>query len=703
MTSMEPGMLLKSRYKILEQLGKGGMGEVYLAIDETLDTKVAVKANHNLSTHTSAQFIREARLLASLKHPNLPRVIDYFTENDSQYLVMDFIPGDNLKEIVEKKKEFTQPMILKWATQLANALTYLHTQDPPIFHRDIKPANIKLMPSGEVVLVDFGIAKTGDASQETQTGAWAFSPGFAPPEQVSGMRTGPYSDQFSLAATLYYLLTGKPPADSARRMMGEEEYVPLIQIIPTLPPHFSAAIDKALSIKPEARFASVTDFSSALINPVPLQDPTFSQQTVVATRGAIPPQYMPPTYAPTPDISPKSQKKGFPVLAVIIGLVVLAGVGVGGLFLLKSLGKIPTAQPPIISTTEVPVETVALIDPTEVTSAPEETAIKTTEPAPTPFLPPTPEAAAFTPLKNGKVAFISDRQADGYQQVWLMEIGKDTNGNLVAQNFKQLTFSPDNKSNPAWSPDGSKLLYSGWSTETSVNGNAFANDIWMIDLANLEQPPVDLSRKAGDDLYAAWAPNGKHIAFTSYYREDKVPQLFIMKTDGSDQKLLTTLGFAELYSTWTPNGDWLLYSYVVGPLDKIQFSVLQMRDQYSLFEKYKKFDNSSNEGRLGNVLEPALSFDGSTIAYTHIFMEERNIYSAVFADKGRTVSQLTGSNNDYAPCWSPDGRFILFTSERDGDPEVYIMDANGENELNLTLLPSTDKDPAWQPPQIQSQ
>lgn len=691
MTAMEPGLLLKSRYKVLEQLGKGGMGEVYLAMDESLDTKVAVKANHNLSQHTSAQFIREARLLASLKHANLPRVIDYFTENDSQYLVMDFIPGDNLKEMVESKKQFTFDQINKWAIQLGSALTYLHTQEIPIYHRDIKPANIKVTPSGDVVLVDFGIAKTGDASQETQTGAWAFSPGFAPPEQVSGMRTGPYSDQFSLAATLYYLFAGKPPADSARRLMGEEEYVTLTQINASIPAHFAAAIDKALSIKPEARFASVASFISSLTNPNALPETVASQKTVMVNRAPVPPPVQTPFNQPGSGTTPQMRKKASPVW-LIVGVLVFVGVVVGGFLTLKAMGVIGRPSVPAAPTATIQSNNAAVPTNTVEAAVPPTATVEAAPPTATAS--PTADAAAFVKIGNGgKVAFISDRQADGYQQVWIMDVGYDSNKNLVAQNMKQVTFSPDNKSKPSWSPDGTKIIYSGWSTDVSPNGDALADDIWMIDITQPDAPPIDLTRRAGNDSFASWSPSGKYIAFTSYYREDKTPQLFIMNPDGTKQTLLTTLGFAESYATWTPKGDWLLYVYSTGQLD-----VLQMRDQYSLFTKYKKYDQSSNEGRLGNVLEPSLSLDGSTLVYTHFFNNERNIFTAAFADKGRTTAQLTTTGVDYAPCWSPDGKWILFTSERDGDPEIYIMDATGGNLTNLTQLPSTDKDPAWQPP-----
>lgn len=672
------------------------MGEVYLAMDETLDTKVAVKANHNLSQHTSSQFIREAKLLASLKHPNLPRVIDYFTENDSQYLVMDFIPGENLKELVESKKHFTFEQIQKWAAQLGRALTYLHTQEIPIYHRDIKPANIKVTPAGDVVLVDFGIAKTGDASQETQTGAWAFSPGFAPPEQVSGMRTGPYSDQFSLASTIYYLFAGKPPADSARRLMGEEEYITLNKINTSIPAYFAAAIDKALSIKPEGRFSNVTSFVEALTNPNALPETEAAQRTVMINRTPVPPPVQTPFNQPGSDSSAQVRKKTSPVW-MILGVLAFIGVVIGGYFALKAAGIIGTTAAALPTATQQAQQ----VDTPTSTSEAEITPTATVEAAtPTLTTTPTADPAAFVPIGNGgKVAFISDRQGDGYQQVWMMEVGYDGNNKLVGQNLQQLTFSADNKSSPAWSPDGTKIIYSGWSTQMSVNGSSFADDIWMIDITQPDTPPVDLSLRVGDDRYAAWSPTNKLIAFTSYYREDKTPQLVVMNSDGSKQELLSIMGFSDTYATWSPNGDWLLYTYTTGELH-----VLQMISLFNIVKKsprtpqdFQKFDRTSNEGRLGNVSEPAFSFDGSMLAYTHVFGGKSNIYTAVYSDRGRTSAQLTDTDKDFAPCWSSDNKWILFTSERDGDPELYIMDAAGGNQTNLSQFSSTDKDPAWQP------
>jgi serine/threonine-protein kinase len=217
---LQPSDILNQRYRIEGQLGKGGMGAVYLAHDMTLDIKVAVKENLNLNPESERQFRREARLLATLRHPNLPRVTDHFILEDRQYLVMDYIEGVDLSARVARQPA-TIDEVIDWGAAIADALYYLHTRQPPIIHRDIKPANLKLQADGRVVLVDFGIAKVFDQAQTT-TGARGLTPGFSPPEQYGGQRTDSRSDQYALAATLYSLITNKRPTDSIQRMLGKE-------------------------------------------------------------------------------------------------------------------------------------------------------------------------------------------------------------------------------------------------------------------------------------------------------------------------------------------------------------------------------------------------------------------------------------------------------------------------------------------------
>jgi len=234
-----PDTILDERYRIIEKLGQGGMGAVYLAWDQRLEIRVAVKVNFNPAPQGRGQFLKEAQLLASLHHPNLPRVTDYFIIEKEQFLVMDYIPGDDLGSYLTREGAQKLENVMFWADQLCDALNYMHNQDPPVTHRDIKPANIKLTPAGNAILVDFGIAKADQVQALTSTGASGYTPGYAPPEQYGGARTGPFSDQFSLAATLYALLSGDKPADSIQRVLGKEELIPLHNLNPRTPLNIS--------------------------------------------------------------------------------------------------------------------------------------------------------------------------------------------------------------------------------------------------------------------------------------------------------------------------------------------------------------------------------------------------------------------------------------------------------------------------------
>ncbi|NJN15446.1 MAG: serine/threonine protein kinase [Oscillochloris sp.] len=155
-----PGTVGNGRYQITGRIGQGGMGAVYEAVDMRLGTQVALKQPTLNSQHAGLAFEREAKLLARLRHPALPIVSDYFTEDGPQYLVMEYIPGDELAKMLEQQGDpFPVATVLAWADTILGALEYLHGQQPPVIHRDIKPHNLKLTPSGAIVLLDFGIAK----------------------------------------------------------------------------------------------------------------------------------------------------------------------------------------------------------------------------------------------------------------------------------------------------------------------------------------------------------------------------------------------------------------------------------------------------------------------------------------------------------------------------------------------------------------
>jgi serine/threonine-protein kinase len=261
--ALKPGVILRDRYRIDGQLGKGGMGTVYLAYDQTLELPVAVKENLSPSPEAERQFRREAILLAGLRHNNLPRVSNHFIIEDRQYLVMDYVTGEDLHTRTQQKCP-TVDEVLLWADAVCDALSYLHTRDPPVIHRDIKPSNIKVQPDGAIMLVDFGIAKEFDLGTTTTTGARGLTPGFSPPEQYGLRRTDARSDQYSLAATLYDLLTGQRPTDSFERLFRRKPITPVHELNPSLPAGLEIALHRAMELEPDDRFPDIESFRGAL-------------------------------------------------------------------------------------------------------------------------------------------------------------------------------------------------------------------------------------------------------------------------------------------------------------------------------------------------------------------------------------------------------------------------------------------------------
>ncbi len=218
---IETGTILQDRYLIDKQIGAGGMGAVYVATDQRFGSTVAIKETFFTDENLRRAFEREARLLNSLRHPALVRVSDHFDDGNGQFLVMEYIPGEDLSELmISRGTAFSVSEVMTWADQLLDALDYLHTQEMPIVHRDIKPQNLKLTLRGQIMLLDFGLAKGNPANSDHQTNTksvFGFSRIYAPLEQIQGTGTDPRSDFYSLAATMYHLLTGAPPEDALTR------------------------------------------------------------------------------------------------------------------------------------------------------------------------------------------------------------------------------------------------------------------------------------------------------------------------------------------------------------------------------------------------------------------------------------------------------------------------------------------------------
>ncbi len=280
LTPLKAGEVLRGRYRINRIIGQGGMGSIYLADDLRLEGRQCalkeVEHDRSLSAEmlkqAREQFLREATVLARLDHPNLPKVSDFFSIGGRDYLVMDYVPGKDLRTLMNEARQksafLPESEVLGWAAQLADALIYMHNQLPPILHRDIKPSNLKLTPSGLVKLVDFGLVKILASDDVTVTVLQGRGTAlYTPLEQYGGDagHTDARSDIYAFGATLYHLLTNHPPPEARELFLQPEKLIPIRQINPAVDAHTEQAIQWAMSLHPDERPQDVETFRRALL------------------------------------------------------------------------------------------------------------------------------------------------------------------------------------------------------------------------------------------------------------------------------------------------------------------------------------------------------------------------------------------------------------------------------------------------------
>jgi serine/threonine-protein kinase len=297
---LEPDITLQDRYRIVQALGGGGMGQVYLAHDTRLaDKPCAVKelapdphATPQEQEQAADQFRREAAILAHLNHPNLPNVYDHFQERECFYLVMDYVKGENLSDrLIQSPDGLPQETVVEWAIQLCDVLDYLHSQMPPVIFRDMKPDNVMITPEETVKLIDFGVARLFDPTKRTDTLKMGTA-GYAPPEQYAGQgQTTARSDIYALGATLHELLTGTDPTTHPF------VFTPPRVLNPSISPSLSEVVMRAVNLDPADRFPSARVMKEALekttrprfhLPSIQRQDSTGTQVMPEATAGALP-------------------------------------------------------------------------------------------------------------------------------------------------------------------------------------------------------------------------------------------------------------------------------------------------------------------------------------------------------------------------------------------------------------------------------
>jgi eukaryotic-like serine/threonine-protein kinase len=277
---LKTGEVLRGRYRICERIGQGGMGNIYLADDLRLEGRQCAlkEVEHDRTVpakmlkEARQQFLHEATVLARLDHPNLPKVSDFFSNGPRDYLVMDYIPGKDLRlRMLDAKHQnifLPEEEVLSWANQLADALSYLHNQTPPLVHRDVKPSNLKITPNGLLKLVDFGLVKALVPDEMTITVIQGRGTAlYTPLEQYGGdgLHTDIRSDIYAFGCTLYHLLTNTPPTDARERFLHPSSLPMPRTLNPAISPRTERAILWAMELHPDDRPASDEDFRQILI------------------------------------------------------------------------------------------------------------------------------------------------------------------------------------------------------------------------------------------------------------------------------------------------------------------------------------------------------------------------------------------------------------------------------------------------------
>lgn len=259
----EIGTVIDGKYEILKEIGRGGMSVVYLAMDKHLNKQWAVKEIRKKGSGKNDEIVvnsllAEANMMKKLDHPALPRIVDIIDNGVTIYVVMDYIEGESLDKILNEYGAQPEELVVNWAKQLCDALSYLHSQKPPIIYRDMKPANVMLKPEGNIKIIDFGIAREYKEQNLADTTVLG-TKGYAPPEQYSG-QTDPRSDIFALGMTMHHLLTGVDPRNG-------EAYAPVRQWNPELSEGIEIIIDRCVEPAAENRYQSCADLLYDLEHP----------------------------------------------------------------------------------------------------------------------------------------------------------------------------------------------------------------------------------------------------------------------------------------------------------------------------------------------------------------------------------------------------------------------------------------------------
>ena len=685
------------RYLITEAMGEGGMATVYKAYDKRLDREVAIKVILPGFTHSEEflkRFDREAKVVAQLTHPNIVSVIDYGTEKDIPYIVMEFVSGGSLKDLLGKPIPWHEAA--RRLAPVARALEYAHNED--VIHRDIKPANILVTKSGDFMLSDFGIAKTlgaDELTKLTRTGVGIGTPAYMAPEQGMGKDIDQRVDIYSLGIVFYEMVTGRTPyqADTPIAIMMKHINEPLPrprEFTKGLPEQVERILYKALSKNPEQRYQTMGEFAQALESLTQIDQVATAREKIaqsiptvidpsalpstVAVEAPPPPVYVPPTRVEAPPTKIEPEKKTLKerlglwgIAGIVMASLACCAVVVGGSYLYFSQPD-ATRTPRPTKTEEVAVaeseeQETATPEPGTTIEPPTEVPVQITD-TPQPTLTPSetqPPTLTFTPLPQYDLAFASDR--DGEFAIYLMDSRTGS--------YKMIE-RPSGYER-AWWPSfcGGQIA-----AEVYDINNELPQAIYLI---NPDGGAAKLSLPGGVERAGVprCNPDGSYLVYSADVGD--IWGLFIYQF--STQKTYQVYpedGFVSGYASWPLQGDNFI------------FQVITVENYVNLI--YRMEIIPTQYQKTGSGGNPSLSPDGSQITYSCQSQGDDRVLCvaspgganerSLVLVKRKSISGVGGIQP--ASVWSADGQWIYFASAEDGDWDIYRIRPDGSGKENLT-------------------
>lgn len=637
------GDLILDRYSVVRLLGSGGFGAVYLAEDQRLRRLVAIKEMDEARLSADGQraaaemFEHEACMLAQLNHPGLTRIWDYFQEGSRAFLVMEYVPGHTLRDVLAQHGgPLPEAFVLACALQLCDVLAYLHSHRPPIIFRDLKPANIMVaapldpadangdaasLDPPSLKLIDFGIARLFRPEQTSDTLVIG-TPGYAPPEQYGHGQTDERSDIYSLGATLHHLLGGQAPTGL------------LMLALPDLNPAISLAlarvVARATALNPHDRYPNIDAMRRDLHAIIRAQAEAMPGRKLA--QQITPPGRATVQLPPPPTLAPQRPRPGPPVSLALLVILLLGVVALGAIMVRAIRTSTPRPSQPAIAS-----------------------------PGAHPTLPPARVEWAL-PGASGRIAF-GQRDDQGAYDIFVAA--------LDSAQARQITHDRGAYS-PAWSPDGRQLAITR--NETIVVGS-------------VDGLTEQISPEGFEARYPAWSPDSRLLAFAARQSADQPWRLAIVNLANREVGFPGPTGVAWI--AWSRQGV-LAYSAPAG--DGLPQDIFVLSGQ-GVPRNITNTPDSEEDF-------PTWSPDGKRIAFVANPQGPQNlplrqIYAMNADGTGRTqLTHLSGPHTN--PTWSPDGDWIAFVSRAaGGDWQVWAMHADGGQPVQLTFGPQQKFYLAW--------